>query len=99
MPLGLSLTTRANPLAGKYTFSYSPPVLWWPPLWHCKGKRELLLTTSWLQNLLKISYNLPNIEMKALRQGCCQFCLVITDTNSFDCARWRSWGSCGLVGG
>ena len=75
MPLGLSITTKANPLAGKYTFSYSPLVLWWPALSHFKGKREFFLTSPWLQHLFKISYNIPSIEKKALRQGSCQFLL------------------------
>ena len=69
MPLGLSVTTKANLLAGKYTFSYSHLVLWWPPLSHFKGKRKLFLTSPWLQHLFKISYNIPNIGKKALRQG------------------------------
>ena len=69
MPLGLSITIRANLLAGKYTFSYSPLVLWWPPLSHFKGKRELFLASPWLQHLFKTSYNIPNIGKKALHQG------------------------------
>ena len=67
MPLCLSITTNANLLAGKYTFSYSPLVLWWPPLSHFKGKREFFLASPWLQHLFKISYNIPNIGKKALR--------------------------------
>ena len=39
------MTTKANLLAGKHTFSYSPLVLWWPPLLHLKGKREFFLTS------------------------------------------------------
>ena len=69
------MTTKANLLAGKYTFSYSPLVLWWPPLSHFKGKREFLLTSPWLQHLFKISYNIPNFGKKALRQGSRQFLL------------------------
>ena len=69
MPLGLFITTKANLLAGKYTFSYSPLVLWWPPLSHFKGKREFFLASPWLQHLLNISYNIPSIGKKALHQG------------------------------
>ena len=69
MPLGLFITTKANRLAGKYTFSHSPLVLWWPPLSHFKGKRELFLASPWLQHLFEISYNIPNIGKKALPQG------------------------------
>ena len=75
MPLGLFITTKANLLAGTYTFSYSPLVLWWPPLWHSKGKREFFLASPWLQHLFKISYNIPNIGKKALHQGSCQLLL------------------------
>ena len=69
MPLGLFITTNANLLAGEYTFSYSPLVLWWPPLSHSKAKREFFLASPWLQHLFKISYNIPNIGKKALHQG------------------------------
>ena len=69
MPLGLFITTKANLLAGKYTFSYSPLVLWWPPLSHFKGKREFFLASPWLQHLFKIFYNIPNIRKKGLHQG------------------------------
>ena len=69
MPLGLFITTKANPFAGKYTFSYSPPVLWWRPLSHFKGKREFFLASPWFQHLFKISSNIPNIGKKALLQG------------------------------
>ena len=100
MPLGLFITTKANLLAGKYTFSYSPLVLWWPPLSHFKGKREFFLASLWLQHLFKISYNRPNIGKKALHQGSRQVLLSpIKDTYSSHCAHWRRWGSCGLVGG
>ena len=75
MPLGLSMTTKANLSAGKYTFSYSPLVLWGPPLSHVKGKREFFLASPGLQHLFKISYNIPNIGKKALRQGSRQFLL------------------------
>ena len=68
MPLGLSITAKANLLVGKYTFSYSPLVLWRPSLSHLKGKREFFLASPWLQHLFKISYNIPNIGM-ALHQG------------------------------
>ena len=67
------MTPKAAPLAGKYSFSYSPLVLWWPPLSHFKGRREYLLTSPWLQHLSEISYNIPNIGKKALRQGSRQF--------------------------
>ena len=69
MPLGLSITTKANLLAGKDTFSYSHLVLGWPPLSHSRGKREFFLASPWLQHLFKISYNIPNIGRKALCQG------------------------------
>ena len=55
MPLGLFITTKANLLAGKYTFLYSPLVLWWPP--------------HGFNIYFKISYNIPNIGKKALHQG------------------------------
>ena len=67
--LCLSITTEANLLAGKYTFSYSPLVLWWPPLSHSKRKGEFFLASPWLQHLFKISYKIPNIGKKALHQG------------------------------
>ena len=70
------MTTKANLLAGKYTFWYSALVLWWPALSHYKGKREFFLTSPWLQRLFEISYNIPNIGMKALRQGSRQFLLT-----------------------
>ena len=69
MPLGLSTTIKANLLAGKYAFSYSPLVLLWPPLSHFKGKREFFLASPWLQHLFEISYDMPNIGKKALHQG------------------------------
>ena len=75
MPLGLLMTTKANLLAGKYTYSYSPLVLWLPPLSHFKGKRKFLLASPWLQHLFKISYNIPNIGKKGLRLGSRQFLL------------------------
>ena len=68
MPLGLFITTKANLLAGKYTFSYSLLVLWWPPVLHFKGTGELSLASPWLQHLFQISYNIPKIEKKALHQ-------------------------------
>ena len=43
MPLDISKTTKAYLFAGKYTFSYSPLVLWWPRLSHYKGKEGILL--------------------------------------------------------
>ena len=69
------MTPKANLLAGKYTFSYSPLVLWWSPLSHFKGKREFFLTSPWLQHLFKISYNIPNIGKKVLREGSRKFLL------------------------
>ena len=75
MPLGLFIRTKANLLAGKYSFSFSPLVLWLPPLSHFKGKREFFLASPWLQHLFKISYNIPNIGKKALRQSSCQVLL------------------------
>ena len=55
------MTTKANLLAGKYTFSYSTLVVWWPPLLHFKGKREFFLASPWVHHLFKISYNIPKI--------------------------------------
>ena len=75
VPLGLFQTTKANLLAGTYTFSYSPLVLWLPPLSHLKGNREFFLASPWLQHLYNISYNIPNIQKKALHQGSCQVLL------------------------
>ena len=75
MPLGLSMATKANHLAEKYTFSYSPHVLWWPPLSHFKGEREFFSASPWLQYVFKTSYNIPNIGKKPLRQGSRQFSL------------------------
>ena len=69
------MRNKANLLAGKYTFSHSPLVLWWPPLSHFKGKREFFLTSPWLQHLFKITSNIPNIGKKALHQGSRQFLL------------------------
>ena len=93
------MTTNANLLAAKYTFSYSPLVLWWPPLSHSKGKGDFFLNSPWLRHPFKIFCNIPDIGKKALRQGSRQFLLVITDTYSSHCAHWRRWGSCCLVGG
>ena len=76
MCLGLSITTKANRLAGKYTFSYSPLVLWWPPLSYFKGKREIFLASPRLQHLFEISHNIPNIGKKALHQGRSQLLLT-----------------------
>ena len=75
MPLGLSKTIKANLLAGKYTFSYCRLVLWWSPLSHSKGKREILLGLPMASPLFKISYNMPNIGKKELRLGSRQFLL------------------------
>ena len=72
MPLGPFWTAKTNLLAGKYTFSYPPLVLSWPPLSHFKGKRKFFLASPWLQHLFKISYNIPKIAKKALHQGSCQ---------------------------
>ena len=69
------MTTKANLLAWKYTFSYPPLVLWWPPMSHFKGKRQFFLTFPWLRHLFEISYKIPNIGKKVLRQGSCQFLL------------------------
>ena len=69
------MTTKANLLAERDTFSYSPLVLWWPSLSHSKGKREFFLTSPWLQHLFKISYNIPNIGTNALRPASRQFLL------------------------
>ena len=69
LSLGLFITTKAGLLAGKYTCSYSPLVLWWPPLSHFKGKKEFFLASPWLQHLFQFSYNIPNIGKKALHQG------------------------------
>ena len=40
-----------------------------------REKRVLLCTSTWFQHLLKITYNIPNIGKKALRQGSRQFLL------------------------
>ena len=69
------MTSNAKHLVEKYTFCYSPLLLWWPPLSHFQGKREFFLTSPWLQNLFKVSYNTPNIGKKALRQGSRQILL------------------------
>ena len=69
MPLGLFIKTKVNFLARKYTFSYSPLVLWWPPLSHFRGKREFFLASPWPQHLFQISYNNANIGKKALHHG------------------------------
>ena len=69
MPSGLFITTIASLLAREYTFSYSPLVLWLPPLSYFKGKGEFFLASPWLQHLLQISCNIPNIGKKALHQG------------------------------
>ena len=62
-------------MGGKYTFSYSPLALWWPPLSHLKGKKEFFLASPWLQHLFKISYSIHNIGKKVLHQGSCQVLL------------------------
>ena len=94
MPLGLFITTKANLLAGKYTFFYSPLVLWWPPLSHFKGKREFFLASPWLQHLFKISYNIPNIGKKALHHGSR---LVLLSRNRHLHLPLRSLGSLGQL--
>ena len=94
MPLGLSITTKANLLAGEYTFSYSSLELWWPPLSHFKGKREFFLPSPWLQHLFKIDYNIPGIGKKALRQGSHQFLL---SHNRYLQLRMRSLASLGQL--
>ena len=71
------MTTNANLLAGKYTFSCSPLVLWWPPLLHFETKREFFLASPWLQHLFKNSYITPNIGKKALYQGSRQILLSL----------------------
>ena len=88
------MTTKANLLAGKYTFSYSPLVLWWPPLSHFKGKGEFFLTSPWIQHLFKFSYNIPNIGKKVLRHGSRQFLL---SHNRHLQLPLRSWASLGQL--
>ena len=78
MPLGSSNTTKAYPLAWKYTFSYCLRVLRWPPLSHFKEKRVFFLTSPWFQHYCKITYNFPNTEKKALRQGGRQFLFALS---------------------
>ena len=94
MPLGLFLITKANLSAGKYTFSHSPFVLWPPPLSHFKGKMEFFLASPWLQHLWKISYNIPNIGKKALRQRSCQ---VLLSHNRHLQLPLRPWASLGQL--
>ena len=65
MPLGIPKTAKAYLIAGKYTFSYSPLVLWWPPLSHFKEKRYF----SGPLHGFRITYNLPNTVNEALQQG------------------------------
>ena len=72
MPLGISKKPKAYLLAWKYTFSYSPLVLWWPSLSHLKGKGVVFFTSPWFQHLFQITYNFPNTVKRALRQGSCQ---------------------------
>ena len=92
--LWIDVSASANLLAGKYTFSYTPLVLWWPPLSHFKGKREFFSTSPWLQHLFKVSYNIPNIGKKALRQVSCQFLL---SHNRHLQLPLRSWASLGQL--
>ena len=92
------MTPKAIFLAGEYTFSYSPLMLWWPPLLQFKGKREFFLTSPRLQHLFKLSYNIPNIGKKALRQGSRQFLLSHNGHLQLPLRSLASLGSCGLVG-
>ena len=69
MTSGISETTKAYLLAWKYTFSYSPLVLWWPPVSHFKGKRSFFLTSPWFQHLFEITYNFPNTGKRAPGQS------------------------------
>ena len=69
MPLGISKTAKTYLVAWKYTFSYSPAVLWWQPPSHFKGKRVFFLTSPMCRHLFKITYNFPNTVKRALRQG------------------------------
>ena len=75
MPLGIFRTTNAYLWPGKYTFSYSPLVLSWPPLSHFIGKRGIFIDLPMVSTSFKITYNIPNIGKKALRQGSRQFLL------------------------
>ena len=92
MPLGLSITTKSNLLAGKYTLSYSPLVLSWPPLSHLKGRRQFFLAFPWLQHLFKMSYNITNIGKKALRLGSRQFLLSHNRDLQLPLRSWASLG-------
>ena len=74
MPLDISNTAKAYLLAWKYTFLYSPLVLWWRPLSHVKKKREFVLTSPWFQHLFKITLNFPNTVKRVLHQGSRQSC-------------------------
>ena len=91
MPLGISKTTKAYLVARKYTFTYSFLVLKWPLPLHVKGKE-----VSWFQHLFKITYNItyniPNIGKKALRQGSCQFLLCRNRHLQFPVHSWASLG-------
>ena len=93
------MTAKANLLAEKYTFSYTPLVLLWPPLSHSKGKGEFFLTSPWLQHLFKIPISSVTSKRRRCLRADTSFLLVIIDTYSSHCAHWRRWGSCGLVGG
>ena len=100
MPLGLSITTKANLSAAKSTFSYSPLVLWWPPLSLLKGEKGIFLGLPMAStSLLKFPITSLTLEGRSCVRAVARFCLVITDTYSSHCAHWCRWGSCGLVRG
>ena len=69
MPLGISKTTKAYLVAWKYTFSYSPLVLWWQPRSHFKEKGYSSLPAYGFSIFFKIPYDFPNTVKMALHQG------------------------------
>ena len=50
----------------KSTFSYSPLVLWWPPLSHFQEKGIFFLAFPWFPNLIQNTYSFPHTEKWAL---------------------------------
>ena len=86
MPLGIFKTTKAYLYAWKYTFSYSPLVLWWPPLSHFKEKGVFFLTSPWFEHLFKITYNLPHTANGRCTKAVASRCLLYTMSYRPHCA-------------